>query len=311
MNYTVTITDIATLQECIEFVSFKVESPPDDYKGKSYHFNSMIIEGKIGTDEKILPLYKWSLIPSTSPDCYKEITVEQTHEDQLIRKVTFSKAFVVDYSESHIEKAGEGYFSLYVRQFAGEDVECSDGNPVVSIEKKKEVKDNSNVKPILAVVNYGEQLTKKARQTVLKPNIQYTSPEGYTYKTDNLGRITSVEGTLQLGIAKRKKNAQRRVGGKDRLPDDEGGHLIASIFKGSGNYDNLVPMNGNLNKGEWKKLENDWAEALKEVPPRDVKVKITPIYQGDSQRPVLFRVQYKIGDDKWEERKLRNKPGGK
>ncbi|MBM7585888.1 DNA/RNA endonuclease G (NUC1) [Bacillus pakistanensis] len=29
----------------------------------------------------------------------------------------------------------------------------------------------------------------------------------------------------------------------------------ASIFKGSGNLDNLVPMNGNLNKGEWKKLE--------------------------------------------------------
>ncbi|HEX9063053.1 MAG TPA: hypothetical protein VF941_23005 [Clostridia bacterium] len=127
MNYKVTITDVATLQECIEFVSFKVESPPDDYKGKSYHFNSMTIEGKIGTDEKTLPLYKWSLIPSTSPDCYKEITVEQTHEEQMIRKVTFSKAFVVDYSESHIEKTGEGYFSLYVRQFVGEDIECSDG----------------------------------------------------------------------------------------------------------------------------------------------------------------------------------------
>ncbi|HEX9061473.1 MAG TPA: hypothetical protein VF941_14930 [Clostridia bacterium] len=64
MNYKVT-TDVATLQECKEFVSFRVESPPDDYRGKSYHFNSMIIEGKIGTDEKALPLYKWSLIPST------------------------------------------------------------------------------------------------------------------------------------------------------------------------------------------------------------------------------------------------------
>lgn len=128
MDYKVTITDVATLKECIEFVSFKVESPPDDYKGKSYHFNSMTIEGKIGTDEKALPLYQWSLIPSTDPNCYKEITVEQTHEDQLIRRVTFSKAFVVDYSESHIEKAGEGYFSLYVRQFTGDDIECSDGS---------------------------------------------------------------------------------------------------------------------------------------------------------------------------------------
>ncbi|HEX9061574.1 MAG TPA: DNA/RNA non-specific endonuclease [Clostridia bacterium] len=61
---------------------------------------------------------------------------------------------------------------------------------------------------------------------------------------------------------------------------------------------------------EWKKLENDWAEALKEVPPRDVKVKITPIYQGDSQRPEKFDIKYKIGD-KWDTVILKNRPGGK
>ncbi|HEX9060097.1 MAG TPA: DNA/RNA non-specific endonuclease [Clostridia bacterium] len=311
MFYKVTISDVATLQECIEFVSFRVKSPPDDYKGKAYPLGSMIIEGKIGTDEKTVPLYKWASIPSTDPDCYKEITVEQTHADQLIRKVTFSKAFVVDYSESHTDKTGIGYFSLYVRQFAGVDIECSDGNETVKIEKKKEVKDNGSVKPILTVVNYGDQFTKKARQTVLKPNTQYTSPEGYTYKTDSLGRITSAEGTLQLGAAKRKKDAQRRVGGKDRLPDDEGGHLIASIFKGSGNYDNLVPMNGNLNKGEWKKLENSWTKALNSKPPKQVQVKVTPIYRGDSLRPDYFILEYKVGTKHWNRKKFKNTPGGK
>ncbi len=129
MNYKVTISGVAALQECIEFVSFKVESTPDDYKGKAYTLGSMIIEGKIGTDEKTVPLYKWASIPSTSSDCYKEITVEQTHADQLLRKVTFSKAFVVDYSEFHIDKAGEGCFSLHVRQFVGDNIECSDGSP--------------------------------------------------------------------------------------------------------------------------------------------------------------------------------------
>lgn len=127
MSYKVTISNNIILQDCIEFVSFRVKSSPDDYKGKAYPLNSMIIEGKIGTDEKIIPLYQWSLISSTNPECYKEITVEQTHADQLIRKVTFSKAFVVDYSESHTEKTGEGYFSLCVRQFVGIDVEASDG----------------------------------------------------------------------------------------------------------------------------------------------------------------------------------------
>ncbi|MFM9276543.1 DNA/RNA non-specific endonuclease [Paenibacillus jiagnxiensis] len=93
------------------------------------------------------------------------------------------------------------------------------------------------------------------------------------------------------------------------LPDDEGGHLIASIFKGSGDLDNLVPMNGNLNKGEWKKFENTWADALKQGD--EVKVKITPNYKGDSQRPVSFDIKYKIGDNDWEIRQFDNVPGGK
>ncbi|WP_326924153.1 DNA/RNA non-specific endonuclease [Bacillus haynesii] len=36
----------------------------------------------------------------------------------------------------------------------------------------------------------------------------------------------------------------------------------ASIFEGSGKLDNLVPMDGNLNKGELKKIENMWAKHL-------------------------------------------------
>lgn len=43
------------------------------------------------------------------------------------------------------------------------------------------------------------------------------------------------------------------MGREDRLVTDDGGHLIASIFNGSGNLDNLVPMDSNLNRGAWKK----------------------------------------------------------
>lgn len=62
------------------------------------------------------------------------------------------------------------------------------------------------------------------------------------------------------------------VGGNDCLDDDDGGHLIATIFKGSGNMDNLVPMNSNLNRGEWKKLENEWANALNDGDKVRVKI---------------------------------------
>ncbi|MGG3401616.1 DNA/RNA non-specific endonuclease [Bacillus paranthracis] len=159
-------------------------------------------------------------------------------------------------------------------------------------------------------VNYGEQYAREKRKKILKPNVEYTSKEGYTYTTDSQGRVASCEGSLQLGDGKRNNYAQRVVGGNDRLDDDDGGHLIATIFKGSGNMDNLVPMNSNLNRGEWKKLENEWANALNDGD--KVRVKITPNYSGNSKRPDSFVIRYKIGDeDRWRLRNFDNVPGGK
>lgn len=164
------------------------------------------------------------------------------------------------------------------------------------------------VKKAPTKVEYGDHFTKEGRRKVLKPNVEYTSTAGYTYKTDEQGRIISAEGKLNLGEAQRNTHAQKVVGREDRLPDDEGGHLIASIFEGSGGLDNLVPMNGNLNKGEWKKLENMWAAALKEG--EKVEVRITPIYIAGSQRPYSFDIEYKIADGKWDLVEFLNNAGG-
>ena len=53
---------------------------------------------------------------------------------------------------------------------------------------------------------------------------------------------------LKNQTAKRNAYAQKVVGREDRKKEDEGGHLIASIFDGSGNLDHLVPMRRNLNR---------------------------------------------------------------
>ncbi|WP_139368106.1 DNA/RNA non-specific endonuclease [Priestia abyssalis] len=171
-------------------------------------------------------------------------------------------------------------------------------------EKKEERHKINNVQE----VKYGDHYTRDGRRKVLKPNIRYTSSEGYSYKTDDKGRIIRGEGTLSKGEGKRNNHAQKVAGREDRLPDDEGGHLIASIFKGSGGLDNLVPMNGNLNKGEWKKLENTWSKALDDQ--RTVEVKVNPVYEGNSQRPVSFDIEYKIGNGRWQFVEFLNKPGG-
>ncbi|KEO81578.1 DNA/RNA non-specific endonuclease [Tumebacillus flagellatus] len=157
----------------------------------------------------------------------------------------------------------------------------------------------------------GEQYTREGRKKVLKPNNQYES-NGYLYTTDDQGRIVKVEGELDFGTAKRNKYAQGNDFKGDRLQNDDGGHLIASMFNGSGNLDNLVPMNKDINRvnGKWYNLEQMWKRALEAEPPKNVRVTIQPIYEGSSQRPISFKVTYKIDNDFPKVIRIENKAGG-
>lgn len=131
----------------------------------------------------------------------------------------------------------------------------------------------------------------------------------YQYTTDELGRIVEVEAdNLILNEADRNLGMQRAAGREDRLPEDDGGHLIGSQFHGSGDIDNLVAQNSQINRsgGQWYKMETEWANALKERPPRKVFVKIEPIYVGNSLRPNSFEIEGKGIFEKI----IRNKSGG-
>lgn len=66
-------------------------------------------------------------------------------------------------------------------------------------------------------------------------------------------------------------------------------------------------MDSNLNRGEFKKLENSWAKALENG--QTVDVKVTPVYKGDSVRPDSFKVTQIIDGIK-SNKILKNKPGG-
>lgn len=41
-------------------------------------------------------------------------------------------------------------------------------------------------------------------------------------------------------------------------------------------------------------METEWANALKEIPPKKVSVRIEPIYSNKSMRPDSFLVEYEI-----------------
>ena len=140
-----------------------------------------------------------------------------------------------------------------------------------------------------------------------EPNTRYIVDGNKIYDTDHLGRVVRVEATLKLDTLDRNTYQQLKVG-KQGIEGDEGGHLIASILNGSGEKINLLPMNSNLNRSLWKKLENGWAKSLQEG--KTVKVKIEPVYQGTDIRPIKFKISYSIDNGRFMQTKLLNQAGG-
>ena len=76
------------------------------------------------------------------------------------------------------------------------------------------------------------------------------------------------------------------------MPSDEDGSMIARIFGGSGELDNLVTMDKIVNRSDYRIMENQWKNALQES--KEVKVTIYVVYDGASKRPKEFNVKYFI-----------------
>lgn len=119
----------------------------------------------------------------------------------------------------------------------------------------------------------------------LNADITYKTASGQVYKTGSNGEIVSVSGSISKTKGTRSPYAQKVAGRESRLGTDDGGHLIATIFGGDGNLDNLVPMDSNLNRGPWKSMENAWSKLLDMKNVTDVKIDINMAYL-DSTKPL-------------------------
>ncbi|SGU35555.1 Putative cytosolic protein [Staphylococcus aureus] len=157
--------------------------------------------------------------------------------------------------------------------------------------------------PNYTKVEFGEHYAR-LRPKKLKANIEYTTPTGHIYRTDHKGRIKEVYvDNLSLKDGGRNNHAQRTVGGEDRLPDDDGGHLIARMFGGSKDIDNLVAQSKFINRpfkenGDWYNLEKEWQEFLNSG--KEVKnIKMDVKYSGNSKRPTEFLVRYNINSEQF------------
>jgi hypothetical protein len=79
-----------------------------------------------------------------------------------------------------------------------------------------------------------------------------------------------------------------RIGGEGY----DGGHLIANLFGGAGERVNLIPQLSDVNRGVYRAMEGQWADAIRAG--RQVRVEVSPIYSGSSAVPAGVNVNYWI-----------------
>lgn len=128
------------------------------------------------------------------------------------------------------------------------------------------------------------------------PNTSYDL-NGYHYETDEKGRIVTAGGTLKVKAHKGRPTLNDEIGGKE--VNDEKGHLIGDQFEGSNLSGNLVAMGVNVNRSEYRKMEERLSKAVGDG--KNVNISIDVKYDGDSMRPNSFSVKYTIDGETFKE----------
>lgn len=125
MGFKVKIEGAETIDlsvESVETVKFTTDTPKDTNARSKDVGTTMVITGKILTAvdgdpfDSTRKMGTWSLVPAEKADCYRKVTVDVISADQVIRKITYPNAFVVDYREHYGDTEGIGTFELVVRQ---------------------------------------------------------------------------------------------------------------------------------------------------------------------------------------------------
>ena len=125
MGFKVKIEGAETIDlsiESVQTVKLTTDTPEDSNARSKDVGSTMVISGKILTAvdgdpfDSTRKMGTWSLVPAEKADCYRKVTVEVISADQVIRKITYPNAFVVDYKENFGDTEGIGSFELVVRQ---------------------------------------------------------------------------------------------------------------------------------------------------------------------------------------------------
>ena len=215
-------------------------------------------------DEAIATVYKWIEHAGNSKYGSKIADVLKSANENLNKAVDFVKKQIDEFEERVF---GKGKKSRLSKKKSGD----------LKLENKK-----------FTTEPFGEN-------GKLKPNIKYRAGEyKYFYQTDELGRINLCNAD-ELHLKKHDARLRHNPNTPGKLADDHAGHLIADLFGGSPELDNLVSQSKLVNQKAYRKIERDWQRALKKNPPQKVTdIKIEIMYDGKEVRPKAFKIEYRI-----------------
>jgi len=137
------------------------------------------------------------------------------------------------------------------------------------------------VKKVNDTDNFGSSVTTRGRNTK------------QTYFDPGNRRPVQEEGTIldDFGSSDRGDNATAI--GQLGIDGDDGGHLGGHRFFGDTPDEGIVPQAANLNRGAWKKMENEWADWTAEGCRVDYRISVDP---PGAVRPDNFQVAYVVSD---------------
>ncbi len=117
------------------------------------------------------------------------------------------------------------------------------------------------------------------------------------WTVDANGQTVKAEATLrEVFTGAKRSSAEARAQGQaaaSGVTDDVGGHIIGHRFVKDQGDVNLFPQNVQFNNSAYKKLENEWADWIKEG--KEVRIEVQ-LSGGTAARPDRIDVFYKVVD---------------
>ncbi len=113
-----------TVEDGLKLNEFNYEVKPGGGNARSTDFGLGVkVWGRINFSgdgdswkDQTVKLAEWALKPSDAADAYRNVVVNVVDGGQIVRRYTFPKAFIVEYSEELDDETGMGHFFVHIRE---------------------------------------------------------------------------------------------------------------------------------------------------------------------------------------------------